>query len=129
MSINMRCRALAAATAILLAGAAAAAAQAPGVGPTSGGWAIVEADGTLGPNLNAVKVIHVGNGSYRVQFNQDVSRCAATATIAAKDGDMLIPAYIIAGRHNTALSQIRVHTFQTTTLLPADFQFDLLVSC
>ena len=128
MSINTRSRALAAAGAILLAGAATAAAQVQGVA-TPGGWAIVAADGTLGPNLNAVKVIHVGPGNYRVQFNQDVLRCAATATIAAQDGDTLAPAYIIAGRHNTAPSQIRVHTFQTTTLLPTDFQFDLLVSC
>ena len=102
MSIKFSCRALAAASAILLAGAAAATAQVPATTP--GGWAIVEADGTLGPNLNAVKVIHVGPGNYRVQFNQDVSRCAATATIAAMDGDTLSPAYIIVGRHNTAVS-------------------------
>ena len=39
MSINMRCRALAAASAMLLSGAAIA--QVPGVAPSSGGWAIV----------------------------------------------------------------------------------------
>ncbi len=129
MSVNTRRRVIAATTGILLAVAIApAAAQQPGT-PTPGGWAIVGADGSLGPNTNVVKVKRVKAGYYRVAFNQDVSRCAANATIAAKDGDTLVPGYIIAGRHNTALDEIRVHTFLSTTLVPSDYQFDLLVSC
>ena len=129
MSVNAVRRTFAAAMGILLATAiSSAAAQNRGTA-TPGGWAIVGADGTLGPNANVVSVKRVKAGNYRVRFNQDVSRCAANATIAAKDGDTLTPGYIIAGRHNTSLTEIRVHTFLTTTLVPSDYQFDLLVSC
>jgi len=129
MSFNTRRRSIAAVTGILLAAAIAPAAAQDRGTPTPGGWAIVGGDGSLGPNSNVTSVKRVKAGYYRVKFNQDVSRCAANATIAAKDGDTLTPGYIIAGRHNTAPSEIRVHTFLTTTLVPSDFQFDLLVSC
>jgi hypothetical protein len=129
MLFNTRRRSFAAVTGILLAAAIVPAAAQNGGTATPGGWAIVGADGTLGPNTNVMSVKRVKAGNYRVKFNQDVSRCAANATIAAQDGDTLVPGYIIAGRHNTALNEIRVHTFLTTTLVPSDYQFDLLVTC
>jgi hypothetical protein len=129
MSTNQRCRALAAATAIFMAGAATAAAQAPGT-LTPGGWAIVDSDGTLGANSNVVKVEHPKTGLYRIIFNQDVSHCAATATLAAHNGRNTIePGYIVAGRNDNFPTQLRIYTFNTTTLLPADLRFNILASC
>jgi hypothetical protein len=130
MSVNTRRRVLAAVTGILFAAVIApAAAQQPGT-PTPGGWAIVDSDGTLGANSNVVKVMHVGTGIYRVVFNQDVSQCAGTATIAAHTGrHSVVPGYLVVGRNDNAPTQMRVYTFDSTTLIPADFRFDLLVSC
>jgi hypothetical protein len=47
-------------------------------------WARVALDGTLGANNGVTGVKHVGQGSYRVVFDQDVSSCAYSAT-PAKD--------------------------------------------
>ena len=130
MSVDTRRRSFAAAMGIVLASAIApAAAQQPGT-PTPGGWAIVDTDGTLDANSNVVQVNHVGPGVYRVVFNQDVSHCAATATLAAHTGrHSIVPGYLVTGRNGKFPTQMRVYTFATTTLLPTDFRFDLLVSC
>ena len=94
-----------------------AAAQQPGT-PTPGGWAIIDTDGTLDANSNVVQVNHVGPGVYRVVFNQDVSHCAATATLAAHTGrHSIVPGYLVTGRNGKFPTQMRVYTFATTTLL------------
>ncbi len=130
MSVDTRRRAVAAVTGILLAAAIApAAAQQPGT-PTPGGWAIVDFDGTLGANLNVVSVERPQTGLYRVDFNQDVSQCAATATLAAHSGrNSVVPGYVVTGRNKNFPNQMRVYTFNGTTLVAADFRFNLLVSC
>jgi hypothetical protein len=110
-----------------LAGAQANA-QAPG-GPAPGGWAIVNADGTLGANSNVASVDHVNTGIYRVNFTQSVSRCAANATLAARNGKTAVPGYVVIGHTRNAPAQVRVFTYLTTTLVPADFKFNLLMSC
>ncbi|HWA92546.1 MAG TPA: hypothetical protein VG889_21120 [Rhizomicrobium sp.] len=125
MSINKR--RLVAATGILLAAGTLTAAQAGA--PTAGGWAIINSDGTLGANLNVTKVQHPKPGVYRITFNNDVAHCAANATIAAAGGNTIVPGYIVAGRTALVPNQIRVHTWETVTLIPTDYKFDLLVTC
>ncbi len=128
MFISARRCVLAAATGLLLAGSQAAA-QAPGA-PSTGGFAIVDSDGSLGANRNVLAVFHVGTGIYRVQFNQDVSSCAANVTLAAHTGhSSVVPGYVVAGRNENAPNQIRVYTFQAVTLVPMDLRFNLLASC
>ncbi|MBV9991907.1 MAG: hypothetical protein JOZ72_11520 [Alphaproteobacteria bacterium] len=126
MFINARCRALAAATGLLLA-AGTAVAQPPA---SAGGFAIVNADGSLGPSRDVVTVFHVGTGIYRVQFDNDVSGCAANATLAAHTGrSTVLPGYVVAARNDNAPNQVRIYTFSTVNLVPADFKFNLVATC
>jgi opacity protein-like surface antigen len=120
-------RRLVAVVGIALAAGSLTAAQAGA--PTAGGWAIVQSDGTLGANLNVTDVSRPKTGVYRITFNQDVSKCAANATIAAAGGKTIVPGYLVAGRNDNVPNQIRVYTFTTVTLLPANYKFDLTVSC
>lgn len=119
-----------AASAAAAAGLLLAAGPATSGVPTPGGWAIVDDDGTLGANRNVVRVSLVQTGVYRVVFNQDVSHCAATATLAAHNGrNSIVPGYIVTGRNGNFPEQLRVYTFNTVTLLPQNFRFNLLASC
>jgi len=92
---------------------------------TSGGWAVVKPDGRLGANHNVVRVNHRSPGVYQVKFNQPVKRCAATASIGGS-AKTIVPGYIVVRRHADIVS---VHTFAVVTLLPADFKFDLTLTC
>ena len=123
MSISTSCRVAAAALGLLLSGTAIAGA------PVSGGWAVVTADGRLGPNTNVVKVHHKNAGIYRVEFNNDVSRCATNVTLAAHDGKTITPGYVVVEHNKTTPNQVRVFTFLSTTLVASDFKFNLLVNC
>jgi hypothetical protein len=93
-----------------------------------GGWAVVAPDGTLGHNANVKSVDHTGTGVYLVKFNQDISGCAANATIAGKGKKSVVPGYIVVSHAHTT-DVIKVNTFLTVTLLPADFRFDVTVMC
>lgn len=119
-----RCCALAAATglALLATGANAGA-------PTPGGFAVVDADGKLHAHANVLRVKHANTGVYRVIFDQDVSACAANATIAARNGKSIIPGYIVVGHGAKTPNEVRVFTFLTATLLPADYKFNLAMAC
>jgi hypothetical protein len=94
----------------------------------TGGWAIVAPDGTLGHNLNVKAVNHKSAGVYLVKFNQDVTACSANATIAGSGKRSLIPGYIVVS-HPKGADLIKINTFLTVTLLPADFRFNLQVMC
>ena len=125
MSVTSRRRVFAAVTGIVLAMGIT-----PAMAQTAGGWAIVDSDGTLGSNSNVNRVEHPKTGIYRISFNQDVSHCAATATLAAHTGrNGIVPGYVVTGRNTNFPNQIRVYTFNTTTLVPADFRFNVLASC
>lgn len=125
--MNLGTRCLVAATGLLLSAAPFTASQAGA--PSPGGWAIVQSDGTLGANRNVTAVQHKKAGIYRLTFNQDVSRCAVNATIASADGKTVVPGYIVVGHNHNIPEQIRVATFLTVTLLPADYRFDVVVNC
>ncbi len=126
MFTNGRRCALAAVTGFVLS-AGAATAQAPA---SAGGFAIVDADGSLGASANVVKVFHVDTGIYRVQFDNDVSHCAANVTLAAHTGrSTIVPGYVVAGRNDNAPNQVRVYTFSAAMLLPTDYKFDILATC
>ena len=92
---------------------------------TPGGWAVVNADGSLGANSNVKRVNHKSAGVYRVEFNQPVSGCAATATIGGS-AKTVVPGYIVVRRHQHGIG---VHTFAAATLLPQDFKFNLNLVC
>lgn len=91
----------------------------------SGGWAVVNADGSLGAHFDVAKVTHPARGVYRVDFNQPVHRCAATASIGGSSRTV-VPGYIVVRRHDNTVG---VHTFAAATLLPTDFKFDLNLAC
>jgi len=98
------------------------------IAQTTGGWAVVAQDGTLGHNLNVQSVSHKDAGIYLVKFNQDVTACSATGTIAGAGKRLIVPGYIVVS-HPKGDDQIKVNTFLTATLLPADFRFNLQVMC
>ena len=106
-----------------LASAASAQERIPPASP--GGWAVVNADGSLGSNSNVKKVTHESRGVYRVDFNQPVRGCAATATIGGS-AKTIVPGYIVVRRHRDGVG---VHTFAAATLLPEDFKFNLNLVC
>jgi len=93
---------------------------------SSGGYAVVGANGKLRHNLNVTSVNHAGPGIYRIRFNQNVDRCAANATIRGEKRSTL-PGYIVVSSFDDRTLQ--VNTFLTTTLLPADFRFDVTATC
>jgi hypothetical protein len=92
---------------------------------TPGGWAVVNADGSLKAHSNVKNVKHPARGAYRVVFNQPVSGCAATATIGGS-AKTVVPGYIVVRRNDNAVG---VHTFAAATLLPTDFKFNLNLVC
>jgi hypothetical protein len=124
MTFNTRRLAIAAAAGLL-----ASAAPSYAGAPTPGGWAMIQADGTLAHHVNVTRVTHPRAGVYRITFNQNVQHCAATATIAAKGGKTIIPGYIVAGHNHHEPDQIRIFTFETITLIPTDYKFDMVVTC
>jgi hypothetical protein len=96
--------------------------------PTTGGWAVVAPDGTLGHNQNVQSVNHKSTGVYLVKFNQGVTTCSATATIGGRGKNSIVPGYIVVS-HPRGDNLIKVNTFLTATLLPADFRFNIQVMC
>jgi hypothetical protein len=111
--------------ALFLAWAQPASAQ-EGMPPaTPGGWAVVNADGSLGAHMNVKNVTRVSKGVYHVDFNQRVGRCAATSTIGGS-AKSIVPGFIVVQRHR---ERVTVHTFAAVTLLPADFKFNLHLAC
>lgn len=93
----------------------------------SGGFASVSYDGILRHGMNVAEVKHLGAGSYRVRFNNDISKCSAQATVKGRSKKSLFPAYIVVGAGHD--HTVRVATFATVTLLPTDFPFNLTVTC
>ena len=93
-----------------------------------GGYATVSAAGALKHGLNVRGVKHAAPGKYLVKFNNDIGKCAAQATIAGQGKRSLLPGYIVVTPRR-GLNSVQVATFLTVTLLPADFPFDLTVTC
>jgi hypothetical protein len=90
-----------------------------------GGLAVVNANGSLGANYNVVRVNHVSQGVYRVRFNQPTGNCAVTATVGGST-KTAVPGYIVVRRDQDIVG---VHTFAAATLVPADFKFNLNLTC
>src|SRR5438128_154542 len=61
----------------------------------TGGYATVRQNGGVGGRQNVVGVRHPQAGHYLVKFNNDVSTCAAQATIAGRGKRSVVPAYIV----------------------------------
>lgn len=94
---------------------------------STGGFAVVTLAGKLAHSQNVTKFSHTGAGTYSVRFNNDVSNCSATATIARRGKGSVLPGYIVVS--NSRNGAVNVYTFLTTTLLAADYPFDLTVTC
>ncbi|HEY3636948.1 MAG TPA: hypothetical protein VGK90_02260 [Rhizomicrobium sp.] len=92
---------------------------------SSGGWAVVNSDGTLQGHENVTRVTVKSTGVYDVRFNQKISNCAATATIGGTSKTVL-PGYIVLSKRSDT---VVAHTFDALTALPADFKFNLNVAC
>jgi hypothetical protein len=71
-------------------------------------------------------VRHPARGVYHIAFNQDVSACAATASIRGERNNIL-PGYVVVSNFNT--DKVGVNTYNAATLLPADFKFNMVVNC
>lgn len=95
----------------------------------TGGWANVGPDGKLGHSLNVVSSNRVKTGVYQVKFNQDISNCAANATLMGRGKKTIVPGYIVVTLHTRNPDTIKVNTFLSTTLTPGDLRFDLMVMC
>jgi hypothetical protein len=93
---------------------------------SEGGYAVVNADGSLGHHLNVVGVTHEATGVYDVEFSQPIKRCAFNATIRG-DATSIVPGYIVASRHGK--KGVQINTFLTLTLIPADFKFNVTATC
>jgi hypothetical protein len=120
----MRIHNYAAALAIALAGfGGAASAQ-----TTTGGWAVVGPEGKVLKHHNVSKVHHSGTGTYRIEFNNDVSACVYTGNVRGVVKS-LVPGILVVARHDTDANAVFVRIFDAATLLPTDEKFNLLVSC
>lgn len=58
----------------------------PAGGGASGPWAVVNADGSLARGSGVISVVHPVAGTYRVQFNRNISACAWLGTTRASFG-------------------------------------------
>jgi hypothetical protein len=106
--------------------AAAPMAQAQERPVSLGGYAVVDADGTLGNHVNVLSVTHQSTGVYVVAFNQPVKKCAFNATIRG-DQSSIVPGYIVASRDGK--DAVQINTFLTLTLIPSDFKFNVTATC
>jgi hypothetical protein len=92
---------------------------------SDGGFAVVNADGSLGGNKNLTSISHPSTGVYDLQFKQNVDLCAINGTIGGTT-ETVAPGYIVVQR---AQNLVTVNTFATLTLLPMDYKFDVNVTC
>jgi hypothetical protein len=92
---------------------------------TTGGYAVINSDGSVEVQHNVTSVSHSNTGVYYVQMARKVDNCAATATIAG-DSQTLAPGYVVIAKQG---DMINVNTYATVTLLPEDYKFDLIVDC
>jgi hypothetical protein len=92
---------------------------------SDGGFAVVNADGSLGGNKNLTSISHPSAGVYDLQFKKNVDFCAINGTIGGTT-QTLLPGYIVVQR---AQNLVTVNTFATLTLTPTDYKFDVNVTC
>ena len=95
---------------------------------TTGGWAVVGPEGAVLKHQNVTKVHHIGTGTYRIEFNNDVSGCVYTGNVRGVVKS-LVPGILDVARHDTDANAVFVRIFDAATLLPMDEKFNLLVSC
>jgi|SRR5271155_4631488 hypothetical protein len=126
MTINKTSLAASFALAAGLVTAATGIASAQDASKDQGGYAVVDADGTLVRQLNINNVSHPSTGVYLVQFDHKIAKCAPEATIQGDPG-FILPGYIVVAKYSGI--GVQVSTFATLTLLPADFKFSLTVTC
>jgi hypothetical protein len=95
---------------------------------TTGGWAVVGPEGTVLKHQNVTKVHRIGAGTYRIEFNNDVSKCVYTGNIRGVVKS-LVPGILVVARHDSDADAVFVRIFDAATLLPTDEKFNLLVTC
>jgi hypothetical protein len=90
-------------------------------------WAVVDAAGALARSTGTTGSIHLGPGTYQVNFNRDVSGCAYTATIGpigagSSSGDIDVATR--AGNNNAVFIETRDNSG-----VVSDRPFHLMVAC
>jgi hypothetical protein len=93
------------------------------------GWAVVNADGTLARRVNAKASIHNGTGTYEVDFNSVVTKCAYTGNIGLSGtSGSSEPGFItVVGRAGVAKG-LFIQTFDKTGTLK-DLGFHIVTTC
>jgi hypothetical protein len=99
------------------------------VGPSSSGlWAVVNPVGTLARGSGVLSVSHTATGTYRVQFNRNITTCAWLATIGSATSVTsfgFIETELSTGTTDTVHVEIR----DPNTVTPVDRGFHLGVLC
>lgn len=91
-------------------------------------YAVVDANGVLARGSRVTGTAHPGVGQYKMTFNQDVSRCAYTATIGTISAGSVPNPGVITVQRNANPNVVFVRTYSRTG--PAtDFPFHLAVDC
>jgi hypothetical protein len=103
------------------------AAGAAGTAGSAAAWAVINPVGTLARGSGVLSVSHTSTGTYRIQFNKNISACAWLATIGSAT---TITSF---GFIETELSTGTTDTVHVETRdisgLPADRGFHLAVFC
>jgi hypothetical protein len=90
-------------------------------------FAVVNASGTALAGSGVIGVTHLATGTYDVTFNRDVSGCAFSATVGARNGGVAGDPEISANAASGPTPDVVVATFNGST--PNDRSFNVSVFC
>ena len=90
-------------------------------------FAVVNASGTALAGSGVIGVTHLATGTYDVTFNRDVSGCAFSATVGARNGGIAGDPEISANAASGPTPDVVVATFNGST--PNDRSFNVSVFC
>lgn len=94
----------------------------------SSGWAVVDATGALVGGSIAAGATHHGTGTYTVDFNHSVKKCAFTASVGDPGFGTAPAGYVTVASANGDLTGVYVAVFDRFGA-PADIGFHLNVRC
>ena len=89
-------------------------------------FAAVDADGTLLKNSSATAAARADVGTYRVQFDTDVTRCVYLATAGQDSGALFDDYHLYTSRTGTSTVNVEIFDEKNNQL---DRPFSLAVSC
>ena len=93
-------------------------------------WAVVASNGTLSRGSGVSSVTHVGTGTYRVTFNQDVTNCAYVATVGSTGTGLPSEGrFVVTARESGNPNAVAVGTLYRNGTSYEDNPFHLAVAC